>query len=663
MNNTQSIELSSTGVRRMLNRYTPERAMAEYIWNGFDAKATIVHVDFEIDSSELDTIASVTISDNGNGICLDELQYKFKPILESQKRLSSDEGDLVRGKNGYGRLTFFKFATYAQWTTRYLHKNGKKYQYDIEISSDNLTKYTPSEQTEIQNAPGTSVRFTNIDTEISSKFIESKLKPFLRAEFAWFLELNASFQIVINGEVLDYQSIIEDRKAFPVNIQGIEFSCKYLRWNVKPNDEYSRFYFLNEAFDVRGTKTTLLNKKGDGFWHSIVVINNFFEDKIAECFNGKSISPIILRQATVLHKDVSYTYNKPQKFCVQLLGFITFLRNQANKLLGNYYKDGVFPTFGDSIWEERRKEELEELVINLYEVEPRVFIKLNKEQQQIFLKLLNLIMDSNERGSLFKIIGEVVDLEPTDRDEFAKLLTTSRLKHIISTIKLIQDRILVIEDLKKLVFKHELEAGEVKNLQKFIENHYWIFGEEYRMICAEEVKFEEALNKYIYYLRGVSEKKFIQHPDKYKEMDLFLAGKEYRDGGPHNLVIEIKNPTTIKKLTNKEYGQIEKYMDVILKQDCFNDNREQWDFYLIGQDYDDIVARKVAKKETGLCSEGENYKLYVKKWSQIINDIERRHKYLLEKLKTERQELSKAQTLEEVMTEMSNNSAIVQKQK
>lgn len=660
MNNTQSIELSSTGVRRMLNRYTPERAMAEYIWNGFDAKATIVHVDFEIDSSELDTIASVTISDNGNGICLDELQYKFKPILESQKRLSSDEGDLVRGKNGYGRLTFFKFATYAQWTTRYLHKNGKKYQYDIEISSDNLTKYTPSEQTEIQNAPGTSVRFTNIDTEISSKFIESKLKPFLRAEFAWFLELNASFQIVINGEVLDYQSIIEDRKAFPVNIQGIEFSCKYLRWNVKPNDEYSRFYFLNEAFDVRGTKTTLLNKKGDGFWHSIVVINNFFEDKIAECFNGKSISPSLFED-----KDARGIFND---LISKLNDFLKkerrpFLRNQANKLLGNYYKDGVFPTFGDSIWEERRKEELEELVINLYEVEPRVFIKLNKEQQQIFLKLLNLIMDSNERGSLFKIIGEVVDLEPTDRDEFAKLLTTSRLKHIISTIKLIQDRILVIEDLKKLVFKHELEAGEVKNLQKFIENHYWIFGEEYRMICAEEVKFEEALNKYIYYLRGVSEKKFIQHPDKYKEMDLFLAGKEYRDGGPHNLVIEIKNPTTIKKLTNKEYGQIEKYMDVIFKQDCFNDNREQWDFYLIGQDYDDIVARKVAKKETGLCSEGENYKLYVKKWSQIINDIERRHKYLLEKLKTERQELSKAQTLEEVMTEMSNNSAIVQKQK
>ena len=148
MNSTQSIELSSTGIRRMLNKYTPERAMAEYIWNGFDAKATIVRIDYEIASQEFDTIQSITISDNGNGICYDDLKYKFKPILESQKKLASDEGDLVRGKNGYGRLTFFKFATYAKWTTVYIDKYKKKHQYDIKIASDKLTNYTPSEQIE-----------------------------------------------------------------------------------------------------------------------------------------------------------------------------------------------------------------------------------------------------------------------------------------------------------------------------------------------------------------------------------------------------------------------------------------------------------------------------------------------------------------------------------
>ena len=249
---------------------------------------------------------------------------------------------------------------------------------------------------------------------------------------------------------MDYKSIIEDRKAFSIEVQDIQFDCKYLRWNVKPNDEYSRFYFLNKALDVRGTKTTLLNKKGDGFWHSIVVINDFFEDKMSECFSGKTISPTLFEDKKahgifdLLISELNNFLKKERR---------PFLRKQANKLLGNYHKDGVFPSFGDTIWEVKRKEELEELIVSLYEVEPRVFIKLNKEQQQIFLKLLNLIMDSNERENLFKIIGEVVDLEQTDRAEFAKLLRTSRLKYIISTIKLIQDRILVIEDLKKLVFK------------------------------------------------------------------------------------------------------------------------------------------------------------------------------------------------------------------
>ena len=157
-----------------------------------------------------------------------------------------------------------------------------------------------------------------------------------------------------------------------------------------------------------------------------------------------------------------------------------------------------------------------------------------------------------------------MDLDPNDRKEFAKLLDTTRLKYVISTIKLIKDRILVLDDLKQLVFNHQLKAGEVKHLQKFIENYYWIFGEEYRFVCSEEVKFEQALRKYLYILRSIDEQTFVEHPDKYKEMDLFLAGIEYRNSCPQNLIVEIKNPTTIKTLTNKEYEQIKSYIDVIM---------------------------------------------------------------------------------------------------
>ena len=652
---SESVELSSTGIRRMLKKYTPEKAIAEYIWNGFDAKAKKVTIDFEVESKELDTIKSITIVDDGSGICYDDLQYKFRPILESQKKHATDDGEFVRGKNGYGRLTFFKFANKAVWNTTY-NKKGKNFQYEISIISENLTKYNTNDITETAEHIGTSVKFESLSDDMSIAFVNKKLIPFLKAEFAWYLELNSEFEIVINGKVLEYESIIQENKTVKIAVGTKDFNCKYLQWNVKPNDEYSRFYFLNNSLDVKAIKTTLLNKKGDDFWHSIVVVDDFFEQEMLECKEDLSISPSLFEK-----KEARQTY---KELIEKLNAFLKekrrpFLKEQAYKMIDKFKKDKVFPVFGDSEWERKRKEELEELVVNLYEVEPKVFVKLNTEQQSIFLQLLNLMMDSGERESLLKIIGSVVDLDKADRDEFARILDTTRLKDVISTIKLISDRILMIEDLKKIVFKHELQAGEIKHLQKFIVNHYWIFGEKYRFVCAEEVKFEEALQKYLYILRGVSVKKYLSHPDKYKEMDLFLAGVEFQNGGPNNLVVEIKNPTRIKKLTEKECGQIEKYIDVIMSEDCFKDHREQWDFYLVGQDYDSILERRIQDKQTGLVFDNFNCRLYIKKWSEIINDVEMRMKFLLERLKVERAKLSKATTLGEVMNEVLDNSAIV----
>ena len=70
--------------------------------------------------------------------------------------------------------------------------------------------------------------------------------------------------------------------------------------------------------------------------------------------------------------------------------------------------------------------------------------------------------------------------------------------------------------------------------------------------------------------------------------------------------------TTIKQLKSEQLNQLEQYMDVILKQDCFNDANEFWTFILIGQDHDDIVGRRVINKLTGLVQNDSNYSLYVK---------------------------------------------------
>lgn len=58
-----------------------------------------------------------------------------------------------------------------------------------------------------------------------------------------------------------------------------------------------------------------------------------------------------------------------------------------------------------------------------------------------------------------------------------------------------------------------------------------------------------------------------------------------------------------------------------------------------------------------MAAKSERSRIYVKRWSEIINDIEFRHKYLLDKLKIEREHLSKAETLPEIMNELQDNDA------
>ena len=648
---TETVEITSIGIRKILNKYTPERAIAEFVWNGFDAKAKNVHIDFETDSLEFDTYKSIKISDDGNGICFEELPVNFKKFYESHKNKGNkDNSYLTKGKNGYGRLTFHKFAGFATWQTIY-ERNNNNYYYEIKINNDNLNDYTPTQPASTSKSIGTIAIFEDISVDISSNFIEQILKPYLKAEFAWFLELKEEFKIFINGIELDYNTIIAEKpENFIINLSDnnkneFVFSCKYIRWNTKLNEEYSRFYFLNDDLEFKNTKTTLLNKKGDDFWHSILIINNFFNEINTEREDDSPQSKLFEnRSDTKVFKDLVKELNDFLRIKRK-----PFLRKQATILINKYEDEKVFPSFGDNEWDKVRENGLKDLIKGMYEVEPAVFTKLNKEQKRIFLELLNLILDSNERESLFKILDSVVELDTDDRDVFAKILESTRLKQVISTINLITGRILILENLKKIVFNHELKANERDHLQKYVEKHYWIFGEEYRLVCAEEVKFEEALRRYIYLLRGISKKTFIEHPDKYKEMDLFLAGTDFRDGKPHNVIVEIKNPTTIKKLKTKEVGQIKEYIDVILKVDQFNDSNEFWSFYLIGQDYDDIVKDDIQNIETGLLRKKDNHCLYVKKWSEITNEVERRLKYLLEKLKIERKNLSEPNSLDEIM--------------
>ncbi len=138
----KKVQLTTEGIKKHLSNTTPGQAVAEYIWNGLDAKASSIEVRFELNSAG--GIAAMHVSDNGHGIPFELLEQKFGVFMDSEKiihrlrtkRVSSE----THGKDGIGRLTFFVFAHDAEWVTIY-EQDGKKYRYTIRISAADLVCY------------------------------------------------------------------------------------------------------------------------------------------------------------------------------------------------------------------------------------------------------------------------------------------------------------------------------------------------------------------------------------------------------------------------------------------------------------------------------------------------------------------------------------------
>jgi len=96
--------------------------------------------------------------------------------------------------------------------------------------------------------------------------------------------------------------------------------------------------------------------------------------------------------------------------------------------------------------------------------------------------------------------------------------------------------------LKQIVFSNEWNAREVEHVQAFIDKHYWILGEQYRLITSTEPDFQVALGRFQHYLRDSDDDTYtssdiIEHPDRNKEMDLFAVKKDVWNDKIQSIVV------------------------------------------------------------------------------------------------------------------------------
>ena len=653
---TNTIKLQAQGIKKALKNYKMYDSLAEYIWNGFDAKATKIEVLFC--RNNLGGIEQIVVKDNGHGIEQEQLEVKFLPVFESEKALTYSKNNIsaYHGKNGVGRLTFFTFAQIATWETTY-KKDDKNYRYDITITADLLEEFSYSDKYETLDETGTIVTLSNID----KKFSVTELINYIQTEFSWYIEMKRQqgCKLYIDNQAIDNNEVIEDRTNHTFVYEDISFDVVFCRWKRKLNKEFSKYYYIDANGTEKYKENTTLNNKGDKFYHSVYIKSTLFDNFAFDCPEGQES----LFDYSKDSKEYKYIKQEIEKLLRKKRN--PFIKEYAKTYLLELKKNGAYPTYNDTPFDIYRKDTLDEMISNIYYAEPKIFSKLNVTQQKTLIRLFDLIIQSNELDSLFDIISDIVDMSIDERKELCSILEYTTMSNLTKTIKLLKDRSIAIEHLKSLVFNKEERITEVHHIQPFIENNYWIFGEQYHLVTAEEPDFEEALRRFRYILNGekLSKKECkIDNPDKNKEMDIFAVRQSRQGDVKKCIVVELKRPSVT--LGSKELTQIKTYFNTIQSEDRFNANNIEWEFFLVGNDINDEIKSEYENAS----SHGEKYlvykvkkcKIYVKKWSDIITEFEINHSFLLDKLQLQQNALAKeknksADEIIEIQTNLSSS--------
>ena len=616
--------------------------------NGFEANATTISITHTI--NVLGGIEEICISDNGSGICFETIQDTFGAFLASQKNALSLK---IKSKvnQGKGRFAGFSFANRIKWDT-VCAENGKNVQYSISVYSENKNEYEVTEKALTERSTGTTVIIGNVDQILPEQVTILALEDTLLKEFAWYLYLNKerNVEILVNGERVDYTKYIDTRFSAKKDllIDGIGLKIDVVVWKEKIREKFC-IYFMNLEGVLKGRDTTSFNRNTVNFNHSVFVRSL--------CFDRDSDTSLTTddsgnEQIAFDDQPSNRTFLRKVKKEIQEAiddALTAFLSAQATKAVQDMMDRESFPTFSDDIPGQLQKKDLMTVTQELYKLDARIFYKLKPIQEKSLLGFINLLLQSEERENMLDIIESIVSLTPEQRKGFSDILKRTQLGNIIDTIQFIEDRYKVVEALKQVVFDYTDYANERYHVQKIVEQHYWLFGEQYNLVTADQ-RMQKALANYLNILYGSDAPDATLNPDQeeMRRMDIFLCGARKTEDSvgdeiQENLVIELKAPKVV--LTKKVLRQIEDYMDFVRKQPQFNTQLCRWRFIAVCNNVDDDVRARYATNQTkgkkGLVFSVENYELYALTWADVFKSFELRHSFLLKKLKIDQEAIEK----------------------
>lgn len=644
--------ITHEGIAKHFKNVKPWQAIAELIWNGFDAGATEVHV--SIADTTADGTEYVTILDNGSGIEFRESSNNFKRFNDSLKVASYD----THGSQGRGRLAFSQICNHADWYTRHVGEDAL-----ITVTSSNLSKVSGKSIKPEDTHPllaayinGTCVELKNFRSNLPPR---GSLASDFSKEFGGHFILKPQRSLWLNDIKILPQEHVEFTHTVDLGVE--KFEVRLIRWKEKPGNDKSYTYFVNKDGKVLHRMHSSGNKKPE-YYISIYVNSAYFE--------RYSPSPDVLSEPieSFLHSKLGRGLEKQIKLFIAE-NYASFLVSQAEEQVARYESEGDFPTYSDLGSAERswRLSYVKDIVRSVIIKEPTLFIGSNKKQRRVIIRLLDRLAVSNENSGIFEIIESILDLDSDTMKTFASQLNKTKLENIVNTIEVLQKREHAIQQIKEIMDIHFKDVRETPHLQSVIENNTWLFGASYETLGAEEDSFTKAAENLRKEIKDIEDVDVGDLADgvtvdgAQKQVDLLLVRRQpqYDSNGDKYyrcVIVEIKRPGVA--LNDKHLQQLDKYASIISKYPAFQSDLTRFELILIGRtisteafNIDQRLESNKIHGEPGIVTKTNKVKSYIKHWPRIFDEFNLTNDFMLEKLKTQRADLSKM-TKEELLADL-----------
>ena len=568
------------------------KCLAELVANSYDADAHHVNVSIP---DVIDENASVALSDDGNGMSVDDVKTKFFYIGRN-RRLGGDRTvgkRLIIGSKGIGKLAGFGIASQIKLTTR---QGGKQTSLIIDRDELDSIHELVGHQFDITITDTTLKNGTTIELFRLHDGLQLPTADVIRRHLHRVMPNRSDFIITVNNVECTADDVVGEKSDFSEDIPDIgNVTGFYVIANAR--QDYPGLSVRVRGRTVQEPSLFGLDTKSHGFFTSEKIVGEINAEFLDPECPGEDRHDLIktsrdgfLEDSDVVKKFNDWAYN----FILKVIQGVDAgeTKKRTDKLLNA-------PAI---------KARLEALPPHVRGTATRVVSgiigKLKTASDDDAENLIEWILRYYESNVLKELMNAIASADVREAEKLAGLVNEWGLSQLNSVVGIVQTQINIIHRLEELVSSNS--AYEI-DLHKLIESNLWLVKEGLELWSSDKP------------LKTILDGRI---DELYKDRESIRPDLicRSRDGGDEAIIMEFKRPKEIIQM--KHVTQALEYEGLIKK------HRPGISFvtYVVGREYDPTVLairEKQAQAGLHLWSFGEILQRARARFENVLNILGR----------------------------------------